>query len=110
MSRMAQTFAALSDPTRLGMVETLLEKGELPAGDLVAGAGMSAPAVSRHLKVLREAGLVTQRAAGTKRYYRVAPEAMRTIDDWTSRHRSFWQQSLDRLDAMLTEEGENKNG
>lgn len=110
MSKMAQTFAALSDPTRLGIVEKLMQQGELPAGDLVAGAGMSAPAVSRHLKVLREAGLVTQRAAGTKRFYRVAPEAIRSIDDWADAHRGFWEKSLDRLDALLTEEEEKTDG
>lgn len=106
MSQMARTFAALSDPTRLSVVERLMQRGELSAGDLVTGAGISAPAVSRHLKVLREAGVVTQRAEGTKRYYRVAPEAMRAIADWTIAHRSFWEASLDRLDTILADEGE----
>ncbi|NNE52891.1 MAG: winged helix-turn-helix transcriptional regulator [Sulfitobacter sp.] len=110
MSHMARTFAALADPTRLGVVEKLMQQGELPAGDLVAGAGMSAPAVSRHLRVLREAGMITQRAEGTKRYYRVAPEAMRAIADWTIAHRSFWQASLERLDAVLTEQRDKSDG
>lgn len=100
---MARTFSALSDPTRLSVVEKLMKQGELPAGDLVSDAGMSAPAMSRHLKVLREAGLVTQRAEGTKRYYRVAPRAVRAIADWTIAHRSFWEASFDRLDALLAE-------
>jgi len=101
---MARTFSALSDPTRLGVVEKLMQRGELPVADLVSDAGMSAPAVSRHLKVLREAGVVTQRAEGTRRYYSVAPEAMRSIADWTVEHRRFWETSFDRLDTILAEE------
>jgi DNA-binding transcriptional ArsR family regulator len=62
---------------------------------------MSAPAVSRHLKVLREAGLIHQRVAGTKRFYSVRPEAMRAIADWTMDHKVFWEASLDRLEAHL---------
>ncbi len=103
---MARTFAALADPTRLSVVEELMHRGELPAGALVTHAGMTAPAVSRHLKVLREAGVITQRAEGTKRYYRVAPEAMKSISDWTISHRSFWESGLDRLDAILAADDE----
>lgn len=105
MHNMARTFSALSDPTRLSVVEKLMQCGELPVAELLSDAEMSAPAVSRHLKVLREAGVVTQRAEGTKRYYRVAPESMRAIADWTAFHRRFWEASLDRLDAVLAEEG-----
>ena len=102
---MARTFAALADPTRLRVVEKLMQCGELPVADLLSDAGKSAPAVSRHLKVLREAGVVKQRAEGTKRFYRVAPEAMRSITDWTVENRRFWEASLDRLDALLAEKG-----
>lgn len=105
MHNMARTFSALSDPTRLSVVEKLMQCGELPVAELLSDAEMSAPAVSRHLKVLREAGVVTQRAEGTKRYYRVAPESMRAIADWTAFHRRFWEASLDRLDEVLAEEG-----
>ena len=105
MRNMARTFSALADPTRLGVVEKLMQQGELPVAVLLEDIDMSAPAVSRHLKVLREAGIVTQRAEGTKRYYAVAPEAMRAIADWTIEHRRFWEASLDRLDALLAEEG-----
>ena len=110
MSSMARTFSALSDPTRLSVVEKLMQKGELPVAALVADVEMSAPAMSRHLKVLREAGVVRQRAEGTKRYYRVAPEAMQSISDWTDFHRRFWEASLDRLDAILVEEGMGNDG
>lgn len=104
MQNMARTFSALSDPTRLSVVEKLMQHGELPVADLVSDAGMSAPAVSRHLKVLREAGVVTQRAEGTRRFYRVSPESMQAIADWTAFHQRFWEASLDRLDAILAEE------
>jgi DNA-binding transcriptional ArsR family regulator len=67
----------------------------------VAEAAISAPAISRHLKVLREAGLVEQRAQGTHRFYAVRPEALRAIVDWTMDHRAFWSTSLDRLDTLL---------
>ena len=67
MNTLSRTFAALSDETRFAVVERLMAEGELPAGALVEGAEMSAPAMSRHLKVLREAGLSAQRSEGTKR-------------------------------------------
>lgn len=101
MTKLTKTFAALADPTRLRMVERLMGEGELPAGDLLSDFEMSGPAISRHLKVLREAGLVSQRAVGTHRYYAVCPEAMRAISNWTMDHRAFWAESLDRLDSLL---------
>lgn len=101
MTNLTQTFAALSDPTRLSMVEKLMAKGELPAGELVADYPISAPAISRHLKVLRESGLIRQRAQGTHRFYAVRPEAMQSIARWTLDHQSFWKGSLDRLDTLL---------
>lgn len=104
MTRLTDTFAALADQTRLAMVERMMAEGELPAGALVQDAQISGPAVSRHLKVLRNAGLVQQRAEGTRRLYSVRPEALRAISNWTMDHRSFWQAGLDRLEAMLNEE------
>ena len=101
MKSLSHTFSALGDDTRLRLVEHLIEHGETPAGDLTGLAGISAPAVSRHLKVLRNAGILEQRAKGTHRYYRVRPEAVRAISDWTIDRRDFWEGSLDRLDALL---------
>lgn len=105
MERLARTFSALSDPTRLTMLEHLLSDGEAPAGDLCALTDVSAPAVSRHLKVLREAGLVTQRVEGTHRIYSARPEAILEVADWTAKHRKFWGGSLDRLDTLLARSG-----
>lgn len=101
MAKLTQTFAALADETRFAMVERMLNEGELPAGDLVKHAKMTAPAVSRHLKVLREAGMIQQRIAGTRRLYSVRPEALQAISGWTSNHRAFWEASFERLSAVL---------
>lgn len=101
MTQLARTFSALGDPTRLQLVEHLVERGEEPASALVARAGLSAPAVSRHLKVLREAGVLRQRADGTRRLYSVEPAAMQAISGWITDRRAFWSASLDRLDSHL---------
>ena len=109
MERLARTFSALSDETRLTMLEHLLSSGEAAAGDLAALTDVSAPAVSRHLKVLREAGLVTQRSEGTHRIYAAKLEAILEVADWTEKHRKFWSGSLDRLDQLLSDDTE-ENG
>ena len=101
MIQLTQAFSALSDPTRLALMEKLIQRGELSAGVLAGEAAISAPAISRHLKVLREAGLIRQRVEGTHRFYTARPEALARINGWTMDHRAFWQQSLDRLDALL---------
>lgn len=101
MTILTQRFAALADETRISVVERLMAEGELPAGALVETVEISAPAMSRHLKVLRHAGLIKQRVDGTKRLYSVNPEAMKSIADWTMDHRRFWEASLDRLEAHL---------
>ena len=108
MTNLIRTFSALSDQTRLAVVERLMAEGELPAGALVDGADMSAPAMSRHLKVLREAGLVRQRVEGPKRLYSVRPEALRAVADWTMDHRAFWEAGLKRLEAHLVQDVEGK--
>lgn len=106
MSKLTQTFSALSDDIRLSMVERLIKRGELPAGDLTDVAPISAPAISRHLKVLREAGVVHQRVQGTHRLYSVRPEALKAISNWTMNHKIFWEASLDRLEVALTKDPE----
>lgn len=103
MATLINTFSALADETRLTMVERLMREGELPAGELVADASISGPAISRHLKVLRAAGLVSQRAEGTRRYYAVRPEALKAISDWTMDHKAFWTAGLDRLETYFAE-------
>ncbi len=101
MQNLSQIFSALSDMTRLSVVERLMAEGELSAGDLLDDVGMSAPAMSRHLKVLRRAGLVQVQVDGTRRLYSVRPDALKAIADWTLDHRAFWQAGLDRLEVHL---------
>lgn len=103
-ARIAQTFAALGDPTRFAIVERLLTAGEQSAGALQDAAPISPPAISRHLKVLRNAGVIEQRIDAQRRMYSVRPEAVQTISAWTESHRDFWQASIDRLDALIQQE------
>ncbi len=104
MSKLLAAFSALSDSTRFSIVEQLMEQGELPAGDLIEGKGMSGAAISRHLKVLREAGLVHQRVLGTQRIYSIRPDGLRAIAEWTISKRQFWKASLDRLEDIIERE------
>ncbi len=104
MADLQTHFAALGDSTRLAIIERLLAQGEQSAGDLQDVADVTAPAISRHLKVLREAGLVQRRVDAQRRIYSVVPEAMQAINAWTLSHRDFWQVSLDRLGRALEKE------
>ena len=96
-------FAALADPTRAEIVERLAD-GPLSANEVVACFDISQPAVSRHLRVLREAGLVSVDAAGRSRIYRLEAEPFRQLDDWLQRYRLFWGRRLDALDRLISEE------
>ena len=98
------TFAALGDPTRFAIVERLLTRGALSAGQLLDVADISAPAISRHLKVLRQAGLIRQAVDKQHRIYSVEPGAVKSISAWTLNHEAFWNSGLDRLAAALDEE------
>jgi DNA-binding transcriptional ArsR family regulator len=108
MSNLSSTFAALGDATRFAIVEKLLQEGELPAGELQNVGQISAPAISRHLKVLRKAGVVEQRIDAQRRLYSVRPEAVQAIGAWSMSYREFWQKSLDRLEAALLQESKKK--
>ncbi|MCB1389611.1 MAG: helix-turn-helix transcriptional regulator [Rhodobacteraceae bacterium] len=103
---LASLFSALGDPIRLAIVERLLAEGETAAGELSAGFDISAPAVSRHLAVLHDAGLIRRRADKQRRLYSAVPDALRDVHGWTDRHRAFWEGGLARLDALMeTEKG-----
>ncbi|WP_170783123.1 ArsR/SmtB family transcription factor [Ruegeria lacuscaerulensis] len=104
MNTLLTTFSALSDATRFSIVEQLMQDGELPAGDLIEGRGMSGAAISRHLKLLREAGLINQRVKGSQRMYSIRPEGLRAIAEWTISKRQFWESSLDRLGDAIEKE------
>jgi len=96
-----QAFEALADPTRRRIVE-LLGTRERSAGELVAEFELSAPAVSQHLKTLREAGLVSVRVDAQRRIYALDPAALAEIDDWLARVRRFWPARLDALERQLS--------
>ena len=97
-------FDVLGDPVRRRILE-LLADGELPAGSIAgtigAEFGISQPAVSQHLRVLRENGFATVRADGARRLYAVDPAPLREIDAWLDRYRRFWSQPLDALATEL---------
>ena len=90
----------LADPTRRGILD-LLRDGERPVGDLVDRLGISQPAVSKHLRVLRHAGLVDVRPDAQRRLYRVRPDPLAEIDEWLAPYRRMWARSLDRLEQHL---------
>ena len=92
-------LAALADPTRRRIVEVLAE-GERSAGDLAAHFPAARPGVSRHLRVLREHGLVRSRVDGRRRMYSLDPGPLDELDAWLAQYRTFWQ---NRLDALETE-------
>src|SRR5437660_8649406 len=94
-------FSALADPTRLAIVERLLNEGERSAGEIAAPFAMSKPAISKHLRVLEQAGLIERRVDRQWRVCRVRPEAIQAVDDWMQRYRTFWEGSLSRLEKIL---------
>lgn len=91
---------ALADRTRRTIVE-LLAEGEQSAGELAAAFETSRPAISRHLRVLREHGLVSAREEGRRRVYALEPGPLAELDEWLSHYRSFWTSRLDALDVEL---------
>jgi DNA-binding transcriptional ArsR family regulator len=93
-------FEALADRTRRTIVE-LLAEGEQSAGELAAVFETSRPAISRHLRVLREHGLVRAREEGRRRVYALEPAPLAELDEWLSHYRSFWTNRLDALDVEL---------
>lgn len=97
-------FSALSDPTRFAIVEQLLEQGDQTAGALAEPFEISKPAISRHLKVLEEAGVIERRIDRQYRSFRVRPQSMRSLNDWVERYRRFWNTSFDRLEKVLQKE------
>jgi DNA-binding transcriptional ArsR family regulator len=108
------SFTALSDQTRRRIVE-FLGPGEQPAGTIAAQFDLSGPAISQHLKVLREAGLVRVRVDAQRRIYSLDARGLAEMDDWLSRMRRFWEGRLDALeDALRAEdaagEGQRKKG
>ncbi len=94
-------FRALSDPTRRAMFERLMRDGELTVRALTDEAGVSQPMVSKHLAVLKEAGLVRDRPQGRVVHYRADAKSLKPLVDWMTQYRAFWHDRFDRLDNLL---------
>ena len=95
-------FRTLADPTRRALFERLCRDGDQTVGALTAQAGISQPAVSKHLKVLKEAGLVRDRPHGRQTHYSAEPGMLAPLADWTRQMAGFWQDRLDALEDLLT--------
>ncbi len=94
------TFSALSDPTRRAILARLAE-GEASVMELAAPFAMSQPAISKHLRVLENAGLITKGREGQKRPCRIEAEPLEAANEWLERYREFWEQNYQRLDNLL---------
>src|SRR5688572_12414293 len=89
-------FRAIADPTRRAILDRL-RAGPAPVNDLAAAFDQSRPAISKHLRVLREASLVSEQRSGRERVYRLQPAPLQTVVGWVEGYRSFWQHSLNDL-------------
>ena len=96
-------FEAIAHPIRRRLLDQLRD-GEQAAGVLAAPHTVSRPAISQHLQILREAGLVAERRAGRARFYRLQPEGLRTVRDWLESYEQFWQDKLGALRDYLEEQ------
>lgn len=100
MNILDQSFAALADPTRRAIIARLAA-GEATVQDLAKPFSISQPAISRHLKVLEEAGLIETRIDGTARPRRLKPDAVEALWDWLGQYRALWEMKFRKLDAVL---------
>ncbi len=98
--RLSATFAALADPTRRAILARLA-LGETSVSELAKPFDISAPAISKHLKVLENAGLITRGREAQWRPCKLEPKALRGVDEWLERYRRLWEERLDRLDDYL---------
>src|SRR4051812_21013858 len=96
-------FHALADPTRRKVLD-LLRRGQQPAGKIARAFPISRPAISKHLRLLRRAHLVSEHREGRNRFYQLNPEPLKAVDTWLEQYRVFWQSSLTNLKAFV--EGE----
>ena len=103
MEPTGDVFRAIADGNRRKLLDLLADR-DLPAHDLARGFDISFAAVSQHLRVLHNAGLVKCRADGRRRIYSLTPSRLREVDDWTAPYRRFWQSRLKRLHTYLDEQ------
>jgi DNA-binding transcriptional ArsR family regulator len=112
MDSLDSTFAALADPTRRAMLARLASRGEASVKELAEPFEMTLPAVSKHLKVLERAGLISRGRVAQSRPCQLEAAPLREVADWVEQYRRFWEQSFDRLDEYLHElrKAENEDG
>lgn len=103
-----RVFGALSDPTRRRIVERLARRS-LTVGEIAADFKISQPAISKHVRVLEDAGLLERRIEGRVHYCSLSPEAMESATRWLDKQRAYWNASLDRLDNLLAKHPKNRN-
>ncbi|MGJ4944977.1 ArsR/SmtB family transcription factor [Bradyrhizobium sp. HKCCYLS1011] len=103
-AQLTTVMKTLADPTRRAVFERIAREGEVAATGLVKGSKVSQPAISQHLKALRDAGLVTERREGRHVHYRVASKALEPLADWLDHYRAFWRERLGRLEMLLKED------
>jgi DNA-binding transcriptional ArsR family regulator len=96
------TFSALADPTRRAILARL-SQGEATVNELAKPFAMSLPSISRHLKVLETAGLITRGREAQWRPCKLKPEPLKRVDGWLDKYRKFWSESFDRMDSVLSE-------
>ena len=105
----ADAFNAVAEPRRRQILD-VLAGGERPVNDLVAVLGLSQPLVSKHLRVLREVGLVDRRDVGRQRMYRIDGHPLKPIHDWVKNYERSWSERFDRLDVVLDKLKEKERG
>ena len=96
-----QLFKTLSDPTRRAIFEQLIRDGEQNVKTLTVSAGISQPAVSKHLSILKQAGLVQERPQGRAVHYSAHPAGLAPLEDWLKRYGAFWKERFERLEQVL---------
>ena len=102
-----EAFAVLAEPARRRVLDLLLD-GPRPVGELAALTGLSQPGTSKHLRVLREAGLVRVRQEAQRRWYELCPEPLVEVDSWLRPYRRFWAGRLDALERYLDTDGQGE--
>jgi DNA-binding transcriptional ArsR family regulator len=109
MDRLSGTFQALADPTRRAILARLAQ-GEASVNDLAKPFAISQPAISKHLKVLERAGLISRSREAQYRPCRLEPQALKRVDEWLEEYRRLWEARLDRLEAYLSKLQQPKKG
>jgi DNA-binding transcriptional ArsR family regulator len=102
VDHLSAVFGALADPTRRAILARLRD-GEASVAELAAPFAMSQPAISRHLKVLEQAGLISRSRRATARLSHLRAQPLKEATEWLARYREYWEQSYERLDELLTE-------